>query len=193
MANESAAEAIAARVTDHHVAFLQARGYSGVTTIEQAVSFVLHLEPENVEGFFADAGNWTPPPSSSPEDTQDVTAAAVAVAGAASSEQVSTPSDAVNGDDAGASATPSPAPAVAAAPPDPEPLPVLQAQAAALETMLNAGNRVRIQNLNMGICGEFGTLVERCADLTRWRVQLHAPCYGGAVIELPQEELIPAP
>jgi hypothetical protein len=55
------AEAETPEITEKHLLFLRARGYTS-STVQEAVSFVKNLSPEQQAGFFADAEAWNPPP-----------------------------------------------------------------------------------------------------------------------------------
>lgn len=50
-------------ITDHHVRFLQQRGYPTVRTIADAIRFVTNLSASDKAGFFKDAGEWEGPKS----------------------------------------------------------------------------------------------------------------------------------
>jgi hypothetical protein len=46
-------------LTEHHVKYLQANGYTGVKTVDDAVNFLSNRPPEDVASFLAGAADWT--------------------------------------------------------------------------------------------------------------------------------------
>jgi hypothetical protein len=48
-------------ITDHHVRFLQQRGYVSVKTVADAIRFVTSMKEEEKPGFFAEAAEWRGP------------------------------------------------------------------------------------------------------------------------------------
>lgn len=86
---DSSGKAAPVELTEHHVKFLQSRGYSEVTSVQDAVNFYDHIPENQKAGFLAYAASWQPKPEQ---------AAAVAVepdtAAAAESQSTEAPQSA---------------------------------------------------------------------------------------------------
>jgi len=58
-------------ITDHHVRFLQQRGYANVRTVPDAIRFVTAMDDKAKPGFFAEAAEWKGPRSNDSLDPND--------------------------------------------------------------------------------------------------------------------------
>jgi len=56
----------AKEITDHHIKFLQSRGYGKVESIAAVKSFIQNLTPPERAGFFVDAAAWEEKPAAPP-------------------------------------------------------------------------------------------------------------------------------